>query len=269
LIHEDHILIQEFLGEGRRSVPAITPDYQDMLWISTRCLKDSPLEVTLENLGSLTRGVEIIDGGIHRIPSVSLLESFSYRYSIRIPQRDINPASILEPVRQASVSVIIERFSLACEVNADIIINPGYLSTPSEYAMARRQLSRSCQDLLKAADQYGIRFLFRNTGRWTNYILRTPEDLTLISQVPLALDIGHAQVNGCLPRFLHDGASRYHYLYDCQGLSEEHLEVGQGSIPFAQVATAMYAHGALGVVDVPTYRGAYNSIRALRQFGIG
>ena len=240
-----------------------------MLWISTRCLKDSPLEVTLESLGSLTRGIEIIDGGMHRIPSISLLESFPYRYSIRIPQLDINPASIHEPIRQASVSVITERFAFAAEVNADVIINPGFLSAPSEFAMARRQLSHSCQDLIHAAEQYGIRFLFRNTGRWQNYLLRTPEDLGMVSQVPLALDIGHAHVNRCLPQFLHDGASRYLYLYDCKGISEEHQEIGQGSIPFNSVAASMYAHGAQGVVDVPTYRGAYNSIRALRQFGIG
>lgn len=240
-----------------------------MLWISTRCLKDSPLEVTLESLGSLTRGIEIIDGGAHRIPSVSLLESFPYRYSIRIPQLDINPASILEPVRQASVAVIMERFAFAAEVNADVIINPGYISSPSEFALARRQLARSGQDLLKGADEYGIRFLYRNTGRWANYLMRTPEDLTMVSQVPLALDIGHAHVNGCLPQFLHEGASRYYYLYDCKGISEEHLEIGQGSIHFAPIATAMYAHGARGVVDVPTYRGAYNSIRVLRHHGIG
>jgi sugar phosphate isomerase/epimerase len=240
-----------------------------MLWISTRCLKDSPLEVTLESLGSLTRGIEIIDGGVHRIPSVSLLESFPYRYSVRIPQLDINPASILEPVRQASVAVITERFAFASEVSADVIINPGYISAPSEFALARRQLARSSMDLIHSAEEYGIRFLFRNSGRWDNYLLKTPDDMTMVSQVPLALDIGHAHVNGCLPQFLHDGASRYHYLYDCRGISEEHLEVGQGSINFESVAASMYAHGAQGVVDVPTYRAAYNSMRRLRQFGIG
>ena len=240
-----------------------------MLWISTRCLKDAPLEVTLESLGSLTRGIEIIDGGLHRIPSISLLESFPYRYSIRIPQLDINPASIHEPLRQSSVGVIIERFALAAEVSADIIVNPGYISSLPEFALARRQLARSAQDLLQAANEYGVRFLFRNSGRWENYLLRTPEDLTMISQVPLALDIGHAHVNGCLPQFLHEGVSRYHYLYDCKGISEEHLEIGQGSINFAPVATAMYAQGAQGVVDVPTYRAAYNSMRALRHVGIG
>lgn len=240
-----------------------------MLWISTRCLKDSPLEVTLESLGSLTRGIEIVDAGAHRIPSVSLLDSFPYRYSIRLPQLDINLASILEPVRQASVAVVIERFTFAAEINADVIVNPGYLTVQSEFAQARRQLSRSSQDLIQAAKQYGVRFLFRNTGRWANYLLRTPDDLGMVSQVPLALDIGHAHVNGCLPQFLHDGASRYVYLYDCKGISEDHLEVGKGSINFGSVAAAMYAHGAQGVVDLPTYRAAYNSIRALREFGIG
>lgn len=240
-----------------------------MLWISTRCLKDSPLEVTLESLGSLTRGVEIIDGGVHRIPSISLLESFPYRYSIRVPQLDINLASIHEPLRQASVAVITERFAFAAEVAADVIVNPGYISAPSEFALARRQLARSSQDLIRAANEYGIRFLYRNSGRWENYLLRTPEDMTMISQVPIALDIGHAHVNGCLPQFLHDSASRYHYLYDCKGISEEHLEIRRGSINFTPVATAMYAHGAQGVVDVPSYRAAYNSMRILRQIGIG
>ena len=240
-----------------------------MLWISTRCLRDSPLEVALESLGSLTRGVEIIDGGMHRIPSVSLLESFPYRYSLRIPSLDINPASIHEPVRQAAVAVITERFTFAAEINAEVIINPGFTTSISEFATARRQLQRSVQDLLHAADQYGVSFLIRNPGRWHNYLLRTPEDLAMISQVPLALDIGHAHVNGCLPQFLQDGASRYCYLYDCKGLSEEHLEVNQGTIPFRSVATAIIENGAQGVVDVPTYRGADNSIRALRGFGVG
>ncbi|HWQ65918.1 MAG TPA: TIM barrel protein [Methanospirillum sp.] len=240
-----------------------------MLWISTRCLKDSPLEIALESLGSLTRGVEIIDSGRHRIPSASLLDSFPYRYAIRIPQQEINLASIREPVRQASVAVVTERFTFAAEVQADVIISPGYLISPFDDALARRQLIRSVQNLIHSANEYGVTFLMRNSGRWEQNLLRTPEDLGLISQIPLALDIGHAHVNGCLPQFLHDGASRYLHLYDCRGISDEHLEVGRGMINFESIAASMYAQGARGVIDVPTYRGAYNSIRALRHHGIG
>ena len=50
-----------------------------MLWISTTCMRETPLDIALESLGSLTRGIEIVDGGVHRIPAVSLLESFPYK----------------------------------------------------------------------------------------------------------------------------------------------------------------------------------------------
>ena len=240
-----------------------------MLWISTTCMRDTPLEIALESLGSLTRGIEIVDGGVHRIPAVSLLESFPYQYLIRLPQRDINPSSILEPVRQAAVAVITERFELASEVNAEVVVDPGYVSTGADLMHAKRQLTRSCTDLLRSADEFGIRFMFRNMGRRDGNMVRYPEDLSRMSQIPLALDIGHAHVNGCLPRFLHEAASRNFYLYDCRDYSEEHLEIGRGTIHFDQVAAGMFANGARGIIDAPSFRSAHNSLIALRRFGIG
>lgn len=232
-------------------------------------MRDTPLEIALESLGSLTRGVEIVDMGAHRIPAVSLLESFPYQYMIRLPHRDINLASILEPVRQAAVSVINERFQLASEINAEVVVDPGFVSAGSDLLHAKRQLARSCTDLLRSADEYGIRFLFRNMGRYSGNMVRYPEDLNRMSQIPLALDIGHAHVNGCLPKFLHEAASRAFYLYDCREFSEEHLEIGRGSIHFDQVATGMFANGARGIIDVPSFRSAHNTLIALRRFGIG
>ena len=240
-----------------------------MLWISTTCLKDAPLEIALESLGSLTRGVEINLSGKHRIPEISLLDSFPYRYMLRIPQPDINLASIFEPVRQAGVAVLTERFALGSEVDAEIVVEPGYVSSSADIQFARRQLARSCNDLIHSSEEYGVRFFFRNMGRNEANIVRFVEDIQYISQIPIALDIGHAQVNGCLSRFIHEAASRCFYLYDCRDFSEEHLEVGKGVIPFNQVAAGMYANGARGVIDLPNFRAAHNSLILLRQHGIG
>lgn len=240
-----------------------------MLWISTNCMRETPLDIALESLGSLTRGVEIVNGGAHHIPAVSLLESFPYKYMIRLPQRDINLSSILEPVRQAAVAVITERFEFASEVGADVVVDPGYVTSLADRPHAKRQLARSCVDIIRAADEFGTRFFFRNMGRYEGNMVRYPEELNLITQVPLALDIGHAHVNGCLPGFLHEAASRCIYLYDCREFSEEHLEVGRGSIQFEQVAAGMFANGARGIIDVRTFRAAHNSLIALRRFGIG
>ena len=239
-----------------------------MLWISTTCLRDAPLEIALESLGSLTRGIEVTLEGKHRIPDISLLESFPYSYMIRIPQHDINLSSLFEPIRQAGVGVLAERFALAAEVNAEVVVEPGYVSSLSDILFARRQLAKSCNDLLNVSDEYGVRFFFRNMGRGEGNIFRFVEDLQYIGRVPVALDIGHAHVNGCLSRYLHEAVSRCFYLYDCREFSEEHLEVGKGTIPFDQVATGIYANGARSIIDVPTFRDAHNSLIKLRRFGI-
>ncbi len=239
-----------------------------MLWISTNCLTNSSLDVALESIGKLTHGVEIVDAGKHRIPSISELESFPYKYSIRLTQPEINLASILEPIRQASVAVVTEKLCFASEVFADVIIDSGYVSSGYDLILAKKQLAKSILDLNRASDEYGVSFLLRNMGRSPNYLIRKPEDLTLISNVPLALDIGNANVNGCLPQMLSDAGSRYVYLYDNKGIDGRHLDIRRGSINFEQVSSAMYANGARGVVDMPTFRSAHNTLKALRQFGI-
>jgi sugar phosphate isomerase/epimerase len=240
-----------------------------MLWISTSCLREAPLEIALESIGSLTRGIEIKLEGKHRTPEISLLESFPYKYMIRIPHHDINLASIFEPIRQASVAVVTEKFTFASEIGAEIVIEPGSVASLSDMIYARRQLAKSCNDLFHTSDEYGVRFYFRNMGNLEGNMVRFIEDLQYISKVPLSLDIGHAHVNGCLSRFLQEAASSCFYLYDCKDFSEEHLEVGKGSIGFEQVAAGMYANSARGIIDMPTFRAVHNSLMILRRFGIG
>ncbi len=227
-----------------------------------------PLEVALEHIGSLTSGVEIVDGGLHRIPSPDIFESYRYRYAISVPHQEINPASVIEPVRQASVVAIKERFMIASEPGADVIINAGFVSMKEDMPYARSQLSRSLQELITASHEYGVSFAVTNAGRWSNACLRTPADLSLLGPVSLALDLSHAHQNGCLPGFLSEGASRHIYLHDNNGISPGILEVGKGTIPFYDVARTYHANGARGVVQVPSYQAAYNSIKALHRWGI-
>lgn len=239
-----------------------------MLWISSQCLMNEPLGTALEHIGALTRGIEIVDGGRHRIESIDLLESFPYQYALQIPHKDVNPASVIEPVRQASLVEIKERFRLAAEVGAHVVFSAGYVSLLEDLSYARNQFSRSLKELIPAAQDHGVLFSVRNAGRWRNAFLRNPEDINLLGPVPLALDIGNAHLNGNLLDFLANSASKYMYLYDNNGISHEHLEVGRGTIPFSSVARAYHANGARGVIYVQSYQSAYNSIRALSRQGI-
>lgn len=227
-----------------------------------------PLEVALEHAGSLSSGIEIVDGGLHRISSPDIFESYQYRYAIQVPHKEINPASIIEPVRQASVVAIKERFMIASEPGADVIINAGFVSMKEDMPYARSQLSRSLQELTTASHEYGVSFAVTNAGRWDHACIRTPADLSLLGPVSLALNLSHAHQNGCLPGFLAKSASRHIYLHDNNGISPGILEVGTGTIPFHDVARTCHANSARGVVHVPSYQAAYNSIRALHRYGI-
>jgi sugar phosphate isomerase/epimerase len=240
-----------------------------MLWISTSCLTNSPLDVALENIGSLTKGVEIVDGGKHYIQNHELLGSYPYKYAFNLKHLDINPASIIEPIRKAAVDVIRQRFSIAAEFGAQVVIHPGYVSFLEDLPKARQQLSRSLTELMISGQELGITFMVRNAGNTELALLRKPDELSSMSIIPLSLDIGNAHQNNCLEDFLYEGASRYVCLYDNNGSTPEHLDIGRGTIDFSLVAEAMRANGAVGVLEMPTYRRAYDAIKALRRFDIG
>jgi len=243
-----------------------------MLWISTSCLKNSPLDIALENIGLLTKGVEIVDGGKHFIQEYDIydvLESYPYKYAFFLKQFDINPASVIEPIRKAATEVIKQRFVIAAELGARVIMYPGYVSFSGDLSKARQQLSRSLTELMSSAQDLGITFMVRNTGRSHLSLLRKPSELASLSMVPLSLDIGNAHQNNCLHDFLYEGASRYICLYDNNGFTSEHLDIGKGTIDFSRVSKGMHANGATGILEMPTYQRAYEAMKALRRFDIG
>lgn len=240
-----------------------------ILWISTSCLTNSPLDIALESIGSLTKGIEIVDGGKHYIRKYDILESYPYKYAFFLKHFDINPASTIEPIRQAAIDTIKQRFSIAAEIGAHVIIYPGYVTFSVDLLEAKQQLSRSLTELMISAQDMGVTFMVRNTGRSDLSLLRTPDELASLSMVPLSLDIGNAHQNNCLEDFLYEGASRYICLYDNNGSTSEHLDIGKGTIDFSRVSHGMRANGATGVLEMPTYQRAYEAMKALRRFDIG
>jgi sugar phosphate isomerase/epimerase len=229
----------------------------------------SPLDVALENIGSLTRGVEIVDGGKHHIQNQELLESHPYKYTFFLKHMDLNPASVNEPIRRASTKMILERFALAAEIDAQVVFHPGYVTYLTDISKARQQLTRSLTELTAAAQDFGISFMLRNAGPSDLALLCHPKELGTMSMAPLSLDIGNAHRSKCLAEFLYDGASRYVCLYDNDGSTPGHLDIGKGTVDFRLVAESMHANGAIGVLEMPTYRRAYDAIKALRHFNIG
>jgi sugar phosphate isomerase/epimerase len=234
-----------------------------MFGVSTLCLHDLPLDRALEEILRVTDHIEIMDEGLHFLTSADPLENFSAKFTIHSPCRGTNIASLLEPIRKASVEVMEQCFTLAAEVDAGLVIHPGYFAWPQDRREAEQQLKTSLADLQKIANEYSLPFFIENMGNWEHFFLKTPRELPLIGSAGFALDVGHAHQNGCLAEFLKYPAQHYH-LHDNYGKEDSHETVGSCSIDFTEVMRAVKRDKIVPVIEVNSFDGAIKSIEKLR-----
>lgn len=233
-----------------------------MFGVSTYCLHREPLSAALDKLAPITDCVEVMDEGLHYLESAEPLESYSYLYFIHAPSRGVNVASILEPIRRASVEVLTQTFEIAAEIGADVVIHPGYYAWSQERERAAEKFQQSLTELTAAARDLSVTFFVENMGNWEYFFLRSCEDLPLIDGIGLALDVGHANLNGSLDAFLAHPVAHFH-LHDNSGTEDTHSPVGAGTIDFAAVMDAVRRSNVIPIVEVETLEGVTASIGAL------
>ncbi|HVP93725.1 MAG TPA: sugar phosphate isomerase/epimerase family protein [Methanoregulaceae archaeon] len=234
-----------------------------MFGVSTFCLHREPLSEALEELTKITRLVEIMDDGPHYIRDADLLGNYSLSYTLHAPSRGVNIASLLEPIRRASVDVTIESFRIAAEVSGSIVVHPGYFAWEQERPQAEKQFLKSLEELTGAAEDYSVGFSIENMGNWDYFFLRTPDELNLIGDAGFALDVGHANLNHCLPEFLGTHFDHVH-LHDNNGDKDTHSPVGDGDIDFRTVMSAVRRDNATTIIEVDTFDGVVSSMEKLR-----
>jgi sugar phosphate isomerase/epimerase len=236
-----------------------------MIGVSTYCLLEKPLGEALDTLSSLTGLIEVMDEGPHFIDDPSLFESFSSDFIIHSPYHGMNIACLFEAVREASVDVMTDCFSVAAEIGAPVVVHPGYFAWEQERESADRQFKKSLLELKDFARDLSVSFSFENMGNMNYFNLRTPRDLELIDGMAFTLDTGHANLNKCLSEFLEKPINHMH-IHDNEGVRDSHSPVGEGIIDFHEVMAALGRNHATAVVEVKTFSGTRDSLRSLKCF---
>ncbi len=136
-----------------------------MFGVSTFCLHQEPLTTALDTIGSVSDHIEIMDEGLHYLESAELLLSYPAKYSIHAPCRGTNIASLLEPIRKASIEVMTQCFAIATKVNAGVVVHPGYFAWAEERERAERQLAKSLSELSRLGEEYSVQVLYRKYGK--------------------------------------------------------------------------------------------------------
>jgi sugar phosphate isomerase/epimerase len=230
--------------------------------ISTCCLMGEPLAVALGRLSPLTDLIEIMNEGPHFITGPDLIASYSQTFVLHAPFHGINIASLFESIRTASVQVTADCFATAAAIGAaGVVVHPGYFAWEQERKAADRQFRESLKDLRHAAREHSVTFWFENMGNMNFFNLRTPEDLALIGRTGLALDTGHAHLNGCLDEFLKT-PFRHMHIHDNKGTADTHSAIGEGTIDFLPVKKALERTGATAVLEMKDYQSVLKSLKA-------
>lgn len=208
--------------------------------VSSICYSSFPLEDTLSKLTPVFSSIEIVDGGLHSLTgdNIEVIKSYDSHYSIHSPVSDVNIGSIFEPTRRASIEVLESRFKIASELDAPIIIHPGHVSWESDRPLAQQQLTKSISELIHLREEYGVQFYIENLLNWHSSLVKTPKDLDLLGEAPLALDIGHAHTCGCLAEFL-EAPCEYYHIHDNNGIEDQHLSLGKGTIDLERLISAL------------------------------
>jgi len=233
-----------------------------MFGVSTYCLLEEPLDEALDRLTGITDLIEVVDEGLHFLHDTAELECYSADFIIHAPYHGINIASLFEAIRVASVDVMTECFSVAAGIGADVVVHPGYFAWEQEREQANRQFKKSLYELADAAEDLSLTFYFENMGDMNYFNLRIPGDLDLIEGAGFALDVGHANLNHCLPGFLGTRIGHMH-IHDNNGGKDTHSPVGEGDIDFDQVIGALRRNHATSVIEVRSFDGVLKSIQAL------
>ena len=234
-----------------------------MTGVSTFCLHREPLPSALEEISAITDTIEVMDDGPHHVETPEPLESFDVRFTLHSPSRGVNIASLLEPIRRASVEVTVQAFSIAAEVGGDVVVHPGYFAWEGERHLALRQFGKSLTELRDAAKERSINFFIENMGNWEYFFLKSPDEIGMLGDTGFALDVGHAHQMGCLEDFLNCRISHVH-LHDNDGKADSHLPVGEGTIDFGPVMQAVRRDRATGIIEVGSFAGVLESMRVLQ-----
>jgi sugar phosphate isomerase/epimerase len=233
-----------------------------MFGVSTYCLLEEPLHEALDRLSGITDLIEVVDEGPHFVRDPAELESYSADFIIHAPYHGMNIACLFEAIREASVNIMTECFSVAAGIGAGVVMHPGYFAWEQEREQAKRQFKKSLDELTDIAEELSVTFYFENMGDMNYFNLRTPGDLDLIEGAGFALDVGHANLNHCLPGFL-DAEIGHMHIHDNKGRKDTHSPVGEGDIDFNKVMEALRRNHATSVIEVKSFDGVLKSIREL------
>ncbi len=219
---------------------------------------------------------EIVDEAPHslvqkNLKSIQDLSSQGYSFTVHSPYSEINIADLDAPRRRQSISKIKKSIDSAAEIEAKaLVLHPGLKS--KDQMMAQRLNEESILNVYDYAESFGLTLALENMNPNTQYFMTKPidfEDFLERAQIRLKMtfDIGHAHIGDLIDDFVSKLSDRFItiHAHDNNGMRDEHLGIGDGSIDWDGFTDQLMALDFRGIFIIESVESPYQSIARLRE----
>ena len=202
-----------------------------------------------------------------------VLDSYGMKATVHAPFSDVNIASFNERIRKASLEIIRGALELSAELEAlAITIHPGHCSPVSvknrrEYLEIHRE---SLRKIARWSEEYGVKVGVENMPRFPILDAQNCDRLAEIIEdveIGVTFDVGHLNTTTRdFDRFIELFGDRivHVHLHDNSGERDEHLPVGDGTVPWGRVLPKLpEVTMALEVNDIESARRSLEFLRGL------
>jgi sugar phosphate isomerase/epimerase len=202
-----------------------------------------------------------------------VLSSYELKATVHAPFSDLNIASFNERIRNTSLELILETIELAAELGSIVVtMHPGHCSPISvknrkKYLEIHRE---SLRTIARWSEEYGIKIGVENMPRFPILDAQNCDRVRGIIEgveVGLTFDVGHLNTTTRnFDRFIELFGDRivHVHLHDNSGERDEHLHLGDGTVPWKLLLPKLpKVTWALEVDDIESARRSLEFLRNL------
>nr|WP_319377742.1 sugar phosphate isomerase/epimerase family protein [uncultured Methanoregula sp.] len=225
-------------------------------------------------------GWEIVADGNYRLDDPACMQrirdvigSTNLGVTVHAPYGDLNLATLNDPIWRESVRQICTCIEHASELTDRVTIHPGYMSPVGKLMPEKiwNLQKEALRQIGRCALEHGVLACLENMIGIKEFLCRFPEELMGMTDgiegIGMTFDFGHANTVGKVNEFLpHVGKANHIHIHDNHGVSDEHLTLGDGTIPWKTVGKSIAAHySGIVVIEGRSIPEAKRSLAVFRE----
>ncbi len=193
---------------------------------------------------------------------IEVFDSYDIEIMLHAPTIDLNPASMNEGIRKETKKQTIEALDFAEKIGATAITtHPGVIHRRENRIrnLAIDYTIDTLKDCQKHGEEIGVIFSVENMPNKFSFLGNSPEEhAQIVNNIESnsTIDWGHANTCKNPEKFLNAPNISYFHLNDNEGIKDQHLPLGKGTVDFS---SEFLKKVKKGIIELNSYENVLKS----------